>query len=661
MKIIPYAAASAVIALLLMQGETAHSTERTLSCTEVSSDGNGVVTLADGQKWYKVDKFENGKEYLIGIEESDGTEKLLSIGTGENRESVWKFYRETMVNSYATPYTTLYIDGVSMICWNDELSSAYSRRSSADEVWNYDNGVLSYTYNGDTKYLAYDKGSSVPYKCTADLSEAAEVSIYTNGDKLGGCIAEQPCAESYVIAGSDYAAPVFNVGLIDKPIIIDDIKWYVDGEVQDCSSLSFCAEQFVGKPAGIHRVKCSIEAHDDDNYHYREDSVEALFIIAKGAVPDSVLTFSDVHEQYRFIGDAIAEVFDRTGGYVPSLVICTGDLVNGTAADYDRMMNDYYPLVVPALGGLDTVFVAGNHDSGEAASEMSISVGLGADQDFSDGCGVIYRSGSGNGTNSLAADGILVYGINFESIRYTENGEMYFDYNRIAGQIEDFLKAEAADYHGELIIISSHSGLHTLGIQPESHNPYNNSIAQWSGLDAYNIDSSYDMVSLINKYAKEYGMDIMFLFGHNHSNNEAEFLLTPGDMIESTKRYADRKYGEQQLEFTYAQAGFLSTTIGSADARYSFIYRDGSNVVYELKKLGNKKLIEHEEIPLRYIAPVTTSSSAVTTVSALTSTVTTAAKARADKSGSPHTADRFNLIPAFAAAAALMILSRRRK
>lgn len=659
MKIMPCAAASALVAFMLVRSGTALSVERTLSSTEASADGSGVVTLADGQKWYQVDEFENGKEYLICVEGPDGKENLLSMGSGENKAPVWKFYRETMVNSYATPYTALFNNGLSLICWEDELSAVYSRRTNEKEVWDYDNGVLSYTFNGDIRYLSYDESRAVPYSCTDDIAQAADVKIYTNGDKLGSCIAEQPCAESYVIAGSGYAAPVFTVGLKDKPLIIDDIKWYADGELQDCSGLSFCAEQLADQPAGVHRVKCSIEAHNDNNDHYREESVEALFIVAKGAVPDSVLTFSDVHEQYRFIGDAIAEVFDRTGGYVPSLVVCTGDLVNGTAADYDHMMNDYYPRLVPALGGLDTVYVSGNHDSGEAASAMSVSAGLGAGADFADGCGVIFRSGSGRGTNSLSAGGIVVYGINYESIRYSEEGVLYFDYDRINGQLEEFLKTEAENYRGELIIISSHSGLHTLGIQPESLNPYNKKISQWSGLDAYNIDSSYDTVSLINRYAKEYGMDIMFLFGHNHSNNEAEFLLAPGDVIESTQRYSDHSYGGQKLEFTYAQAGFLSTTIGSADARYSFIYRDGKNVVYDLKKLGKKELIDHEEIPLRYTAPATTAAS--TTVSAATSTTAASAKTRSDKSGSPHTADGFDLFPVFAAAAVSLFLSRKRR
>lgn len=653
------AAAGAMAVVLTIPGTAARSIDRVISVTDAVPDGNGTVTFADGEKWYQTDSFVNGREYVIGADTGDGAEHFLSMGSGDTRTPVWKYYRETMVNSRSTKYTSIYNGVYSLIGWENGLSTVFSRRSTAAEYWDYKDGALSYTYDGATAYLTYSSGE---YGMTEDRSEAAEVRIYTHGDQLGRCIAEQPSADSYVLAGSGYAAPEFSIKLKDSDITADEVVWYVDGEAHEGSGCSFRAEELADQPAGVHRIKCHIEGHDSRNNYYTEDSEEALFIIANGVVPDSVLTFSDVHEQYRFIGDAIEEVFSETGGKVPSLIISTGDWVNGTAADYDRMMKEYFPRMKPSLGGLDTVYVAGNHDSSEAAAEMSIAAGLGADESVSDGSGVVYRGGTGAGTNSKSAQDIVVYGISCAAMdKHTEAGLQY-SYDSVIPQLEEFLKQEAKEYHGELIIISAHAGLHTLGVQPESVSRSGLRIGEWSGQAPYNIDGAYDMVSVINKYASEYGMDIMYLYGHNHSNGETEFLLTRGDTIYSTRNYAEREYGEQPLEFTYGQSGFLSTTIGAADAHYSFIYLDGDHIVYDLKRLSRPKPDRHTEIPLRYEPPVTTTAlSTAASTSAQTTTSAVSTTKRTDNRNSPHTADSRSMLPALAAAAIAMLLSRKRR
>lgn len=659
MKAKAAAAAAAMAVMLILPATAARAAGSDLTSIAAVPDADGTVTFADGERWYQTDSFENGKEYVIGAEAGDGAEHFLCIGSADTRTPVWKYYRETMVNSRSKWYTSIYNGVYSLISWEGGLSTVFSRRSKAAEYWDYKDGALSYTYDGATEYLSW---SGSGYGMTADKSAAAEVRIYTRGEQLGRCIAKQPEAESYVLAGSGYAAPEFSIELKDSEIIADEVVWYVDGEAQESGGMSFLAEQLADNPAGIHRVKCHIEGHDGKNNHYREDSAEALFIIANGVVPDSVLTFSDVHEQYRFIGEAIEEIFAETGGRVPSLVISTGDWVNGTAADRERMMRDHFPLMESYLGGLDTVYVAGNHDSSEAAAEMSIAAGLGADESVSDGCGVVYRGGTGAGTNSKAAKDIVVYGISCAAMdKYTEAGLQY-SYDSVCGQLEDFLRQEAKDYHGELIIISAHAGLHTLGIQPESVNRSGARIGEWSGLSPYNIDGAYDMVSLINKYASEYGMNIMYLYGHNHSNGEVEFLLTRGDTIVSTRNYAEKDYGEQPLEFTYGQSGFLSTTIGAADAHYSFIYLDGDHIVYDLNRLSRPASKRHTEIPLRYEPPVTTTTvTAVSTSTQTTASSVTSTTKRSDNRNSPHTGDSRSMIPALAVAAIVMLLSRRRR
>jgi LPXTG-motif cell wall-anchored protein len=126
-------------------------------------------------------------------------------------------------------------------------------------------------------------------------------------------------------------------------------------------------------------------------------------------------------------------------------------------------------------------------------------------------------------------------------------------------------------------------------------------LAEWIGENPYNIDRSYDMVQLLNRYAEDYGMDIVFLFGHDHSRWENELLLKEGDTIVSTQSYGDRSFGEQTVHFTYAHAGYLSTVIGSADSKFSLICRDGNKLQYDLIRTTDSEEL-HTEIPSRYQA-----------------------------------------------------------
>ncbi len=652
--------AAVLLSVFMPQIQVFADDDEYYTVTEPLSEENGVLTIDTGSPWYKVNCFENDSRYIICVKGSDGKPVMLTAADRSDKEYVWRYYLRTMVTSTAPRCATLYSNSFYLGCHEDKLYT-YSRSwTDGDTAWDYYDGKLRYNEDGTDCYLKYNEGSKEPFSCTFDPAEASEVSIYTNGDKLGRCISRQPAAQSYVIEGSGYKAPSFSVGLSSLDIITDDIKWYVDGTEQSCAKLEFTADVLAGKPAGVHRVNCIVTAHDNNGVHYREKSADAAFVIAKGVLPDSVVSFSDIHEQYGFIPDAIKNVIQRTGGYIPSLVVCTGDLVNGPTVDKDTMLSRYYPQIVSALGGLDAVFVSGNHDSGEAASIMSAAAKLGAEGNISPSGGQIFRGTSSeaasNGRNSRFARGITVYGLNFEVSQNKQDSTYTYSYDKAIKELDSFLRKTAANYNGELVIISAHSGLHVLGVLPQSVSSGGGPIGQWVGENQYNVDKSYEMAKLINSYAEKYNMDIMYLFGHNHSRQERELIMTDGAVLISTESYAERSYGSQKLSFTYAHSGYLSTTIGCADANFSFIYRDGDNYSFDLIRISDDR-VRHTDIKAksRFREPPAVTTSAATTASAANPGTSTASH------NSPKTGDSSGFAVIFVSAAAIMLLSRKRK
>lgn len=617
------------------------------SATVPQASEKGVITLDNDQQWFKTTELENGRNYLISIKKSDGSNILLTADDHTSAEYIWHYAEEKMVTSTSPFYNQLYTDTHRLCCHENDLYLTQNWWSDGDQTWNYDNGRLFFNDNGKITYITYSESSSVPFGCTDNAAQAADVELYTRGEELARCIKTQPCSDSFVIEGSGYAPPKYTVELLGDNIITDNVMWFTDGEESSTGGLSFTADSLAGLPAGIHRVSCIVEAHDNEDHYYRERSQEALFVITKGVVPDSVITFSDIHEQYNLISTAIGNILERTGGYIPSLVVCTGDMINGPTMDYDTMINKYAPRIKPYLGGLDTVYVAGNHDSSKAVSELSIDAALGADSGFSDGCGVIFRGSSDsinvNGKNSTAAKDIIVYGINYGAL---ENGHAAVqDYNSVKSQLESFLSDTAKNYKGEIIIISAHAGLHTLGVQPQS----GYGVGNWAGSSAYNISNSYDIAELINSYAKKYNMNILYLFGHDHSRGETEFILTEGDKLICPTDSVQQMTKELTIDFTYAQSGYLSTVIGIADAHFSFIFRNGDNLAYEFFHAGSAEYIRHTDIPLKNVKLLTSGSSAPVV--------------KAEKKGgnSPKTSGRFRITPFLIVSMCLVFISRKRR
>ena len=649
---------AAVFLIVMAVPFTASAAAAEFVYTSVQSFTDGVLILDNGQVWYKVADFDDDKEYVITVRNKTGDEVVLTADDGENTYSVWRYFRQTMVSSKSPRFTSLSSGKHYLVCNGERIGSAYTSSVSGDLIWEHIGTTLRYKMNGGYWYLKFDEESERPFSFTKEQTEAAEVNIYTTGDTLARCITAQPHAESYVTEGNAYPAPTFTVEVAD--VVIDSVKWYVDGVQQTCSELSFTADVLAGKKAGVHRVYCLIEGHDDNGIHYRERSEDAAFVIAKGVVPDSVLTFSDIHEEYSLIPDAVEAVIENTGGYIPSLIICTGDLVNGPTAYTDVMLDKYYPRIVAELGGLDTVFVSGNHDPGEAASSMSSAAGLGAAEKLPAAGGIIFNGSSAavfaNGKNSRAASGVKVYGLNYEAAVSGETDEI--SYENAISDIEAFLSSAASDYHGELLIISAHSGLHVIGMQPESVDKNGDNVREWYGSESYNVDGSDKLAALLDRYAEEYDMDILYLFGHDHSRGETEMFITDGDTLISTSNFADKTFTSQPLRFTYAHSGYLSTVIGCADSRFSFIYRDGDKYSFDLIST-NGGTVRHSEFSSKYTPPETTADSS--SLTSVNTTTTTSALTSSGKGGSPATGDSMSPVILLVPFAGLVLGSYRRR
>ena len=298
----------------------------------------------------------------------------------------------------------------------------------------------------------------------------------------------------------------------------------------------------------------------------------ANVILATGVLDNSLITYSDLHEDWDHIGGALADVIEGHDGMIPALIVSTGDWSNsfGTAASVTQ---DTIERISLQMAGIDVVWVAGNHDAGQPASDASKAAKLGAADDY-DGVGIIYDYRVDNDSVDSSAfidteetpGGLFVIGIN-----YDEQENSYGtpdDPKSVCGRVKAALDSIAADYNGELIVVSAHAGLKVVN-------------DDWSGDTQYNKSQANEMVKLLNKYAEDYDMDIMFYFGHDHTRGENELVLKPGDTIKSIVDYNTREYEEIVLNFTYGHAGYITSR---NNTYYSFLTWDNETISRDIDK-----------------------------------------------------------------------------
>ena len=459
--------------------------------------------------------------------------------------------------------------------------------------WNLDaDGHLYYDDNGTKYYLNSDGTVGTEYDGASILLGGTEAASAGGGGGKGGNsivskikadgpqVVNHPEATNVEYDGSNFEAPRYSTTAAlpeGSTATAITFKWYVNNTLVATNTHSdaaagteitdvFQADQLKGVTAGVYpvycEVSCTIAGEDGTETEYTNTAATVNFIVCKGIRSNTALTFSDVHEGFDSIGTAISNVMGDEG-LIPALIICTGDWANGhysgaelDSEGYNTTLNTFISRLKGQAGGIDTVFVSGNHDSGEAAITASIDADLGAAEDY-DGVGVIYDSAADTESvgTSEADDGLIVFGINYENIE----GENGTDYDNIYDDLATFLSNLRDDYAGQLVVISAHAGLHQL--------------EDWGGEAAYNINNANKIVALLNEYA-ETGMNILYMFGHNHSKGESELALVPGDEITTVISYTDKTTETVPISFAYGHAGYLLQGTGSGAARYSLISWD---------------------------------------------------------------------------------------
>lgn len=396
-------------------------------------------------------------------------------------------------------------------------------------------------------------------------------------DELAPVIVSQPEAVRYVIEGSRYAAPEFSVSAQLPDTVVSGsavFEWFINDEsvrnaeeyevfnTEICTS-TFNALPLLNKPCGVYRVYCKVSCYAEESEH-SVNSYESAFIVCKGIKENCFVTFSDVHQTFSNVSQTIGDCIINNNGYIPSLVICSGDWVNhvhymGDSEEfYQKTADELIYRISLQLGGIDTVYVSGNHDNGKAAAEATRTAELGAEADYN-GVGIIY-----------AGKALVVIGMNYENAVTVDSDSRVIsaDYETVIPDLRSALETVKKEHSNKIVAISAHSGLHVLGIQPES---VQSGTKEWSGSFEYNIDNADKIVELLNEYSED--MDIIYFFGHDHSKGEREFVLLPGDTIISTTNYDDKTYSTHTLGFTYGHAGYLTDGINGKEY-YSFVSWD---------------------------------------------------------------------------------------
>ena len=396
-------------------------------------------------------------------------------------------------------------------------------------------------------------------------------SVYTAEAKkfTGPLIVSQPEAVAPFISGDETAeAPIFSVGLNQAGSAAFSCTWTVDG-VEAGTGDTFRMDSFADTDIGVHTVQCHVTYRASGSDDLEEDSLPVSWIHCAGVLPNSALTFSDVHKDYTHIGLAIDQVMKENDGLIPALIICTGDWTSGYHLGEETALEKVFPNLYTQCGGIDTVYTAGNHDNSQAARTVNAMVGLGADE-----IGASFVSRPGRSGTSAYAENLAVFPIHFEDVIVRGGKKIKtYSYQNVLDRLETFLRAQAESGTNPMIVISSHTGLHTLGIQPES------TATKWVGKSMYNVGMSNRMVQLLNKYAEEFGLRIVYFFGHDHSQREKEFQLRPEERIHSTIRYTGKKWTTLKLKFFYAHAGYLTSHIRGTKHFSLLVWNDSSYTV----------------------------------------------------------------------------------
>ncbi len=515
---------------------------------EISSLGSTVyiaVVSISNSKAITIDKGGDGSVVVAGtapnrtIELSKGTHIKIEAGAGgyalslEDPPKSWNYvYVEGGAMKLAKA-----ADGYAN--WNMDAYGLYYNAGGTKYYFttvNKDNSTLSTTPNADIVIFGGDQPAPGGGPGPEEKETDEQAPVFT----------KQPEGKEFVTAGGEatFEVDAERTKQSDKSITTEGIafQWYLDGEKIDGKTGKTLVYNFADMAAGVYTLTCKATYVDSKKEEHTTESTPAAYIIAAD-VSNDYLLFSDIHQEPDNIADVLKTYMSLNDYYLPTLVFASGDYCNDGGTAEDTALREQLDAIDAMLGGLHTIYLAGNH-------EKSTLIGLLNEKNFK-----IAKTGC------IMNEGAYVYTINYDEIE----GKSY---SNIIGQVEAFLKTATKD---QPIIFVAHAGIHM--------------VEEWGGGDDYNIDLSDQMVDLLNKYGKD--KKIFFFFGHDHSRGEAEFYMTAGKPITSTYSYSDSLNRTQTLNFTYGHMGYLNTKIGAGAGRATVLsFGDSGISMYMIDKSG---------------------------------------------------------------------------
>lgn len=507
--------------------------------------------------------------------------------------------------------------------------------------------VMAYKDDSETVYLILNEGN---FAVTSERPSTGNAQIYSSNEKpsrspgpgpgpvvdeKAPVITRQMDVLSYVMEGSGYSAPKVSITAkaSDESTSLF-FQWYVNGEKygetieipideNKQASSEITIDSLVDKEYGVYPIYCEVYVLEGEEKH-KVDSYTNNFVITRGFETNSLMTFSDLHEKWDNIGTALDDLMKENEGQLPSLVVATGDYNNSHVAGYneeyiERCIDTMINRIKLQLGDIDTVWVSGNHDNGYATgytnANKEADLGM-VDKDYYDldnsisGTGIIFDTRSDSYQNNADSsnsieDGLIVIGVNFEDIgsqgAYDQSTNGQPDSSKLAygdenstGTVYEHLKTAlesiASNYNGELVLVSTHAGLHAVGVDEDSKSA--GVKREWNGDDSYSIRQSDQIVELLNRYVQDLNMDLLFMFGHDHTRGETEFVKLKDDTITATVEPKTRKGGEGEtrdivLEFNYASAGYITDSL-NGHKHYSYLTWNKETINRELKTVSEE-------------------------------------------------------------------------
>ncbi|MCR5781558.1 MAG: VWA domain-containing protein, partial [Clostridia bacterium] len=209
--------------------------------------------------------------------------------------------------------------------------------------------------------------------------------------------------------------------------------------------------------------------------------------------------------------------------------ICAGDFdydLNRTESD-TRAGVDSLANAATASGligsGTNTVYVQGNHDPTSTAGGTSPS-----------------------GDNDPASGAYGVFVINERDYQWASTGVSETATLELSETMRRYFNHKiAVDYTAPIFVVS--------------HLPLHFSMRTVNDGDNQYAKDIFDVL----QDAGDHGLNIIFLFGHNHSNGWDDYLggpnifLKPGDSINIADKGSRTSYGTYELKFTYMNAGYM--------------------------------------------------------------------------------------------------------